>query len=293
MHAPTLTRRSALLAIAATAASAQTLLAVPSTDLSSTLTVLEKKSGGRLGCAILFPSGKLVTHRAEERFPMCSTFKFLAAALVLERVDQGKEHLDRSVRFSKSDLVSYSPVTEKRVSDGSMTIAELSKAALTFSDNTAANLLLASFGGPPAITSFARSVGDTMTRLDRNETSLNEGTPGDPRDTTTPTAMLGNLERILFGNVLKSRSRLQLTEWMLANTTGKAKLVAGLPADWKVADKTGAGDHGSNNDIGVLYPPAGQPILMTSYLTETTVPTEERNAIHAEIARAVAASYRP
>ncbi|WP_449240082.1 class A beta-lactamase [Edaphobacter albus] len=275
----------------AAALSPRALLATSTPDLSSTLAALEKKSGGRLGCAILFPSGRRVTHRADERFPMCSTFKFLAAALVLQRVDQEKEHLDRSVGFSKSDLVAYSPVTEKHVGS-SMTVAELCKAALTFSDNTAANLLLASFGGPPAITAFARSLGDTMTRLDRTETSLNEGTPGDPRDTTTPTAMLGNLQRILFGNVLKPSSRQQLTDWMLANTTGKLKFVAGLPTDWKVADKTGAGDHGSNNDVGVLYPPVGKPILITSYLTETTVPTEERNAIHAEIARAIAASYR-
>lgn len=291
MQASALTRRSALAIMTAATLSPRTLLATAPPDLSSTLNALEKKSGGRLGCAILFPSGRRVTHRADERFPMCSTFKFLAAALVLQRVDQGREHLDRSIAFSKSDVVAYSPETEKHAGR-SMTVAELCKAALTFSDNTAANLLLASFGGPPAITSYARSLGDEMTRLDRTETSLNESIPGDPRDTTTPVAMLGNLQRILFGKVLKPQSRQQLADWMLANTTGKAKFVAGLPADWKVADKTGAGDHGSNNDIGVLYPSSSQPILLTSYLTETIVPTEERNAIHAEIARAIAASYR-
>lgn len=291
MQASALTRRSGLAILTTAALSPRTLLATATPDLSSTLSALEKSSGGRLGCAILFPSGRRVTHRPDERFPMCSTFKFLAAALVLQRVDQRREHLDRSIPFSKSDVVAYSPETEKRAGS-SMTVAELCKAALTLSDNTAANLLLASFGGPAAITSYARSLGDERTRLDRTETSLNEGIPGDPRDTTTPVAMLGNLQRILFGKVLKPQSRQQLTDWMLANTTGKAKFVAGLPADWKVADKTGAGDHGSNNDIGILYPPADQPILITSYLTETTVPTEERNAIHAEIARAIAASYR-
>jgi beta-lactamase class A len=220
---------------------------------------------------------------------MCSTFKFLAATLVLQRVEQGKEHLERSISFTKADIVSYSPATEPRAG-GSMTVAELCVAALTLSDNTAANLLLASFGGPPSVTAFARSIGDKMTRLDRNETSLNEGTPGDPRDTTTPDAMVGNLQAILFGNVLKTPLRDLLAKWMLANTTGKAKFVAGLPADWKVADKTGAGDHGSNNDIGVLYPPNGKPILIASYLTETTITTDERNAIHADIARAIASS---
>jgi beta-lactamase class A len=283
----TLTRRSALFALAAVATSPRSLLAAGSTDLTATLAELEKKSKGRLGCAILLPSGERVAHRAEERFPMCSTFKFLAASLILQRVDEGKEQLDRRVPFTKSDLVPYSPETKKHAG-GSMTVAELSKAALTLSDNTAANLLLASFGGPPAITAFARTLGDKVTRLDRNETSLNEGTPGDPRDTTTPNAMLGNLQRVLFGEVLKPSSRRQLTEWMLANTTGAAKFRIGLPSDWKVADKTGAGDHGSNNDIGVLWPPEGKPIFIASYLTETTISTDERNAIHAEIARAIA-----
>ena len=284
----TVTRRSAIATIAAAAASPRVLLS-QTTDLAATLASLEQRSKGRLGVAILFPNGRRVSHRADERFPMCSTFKFLAAALTLQRVDQNKEHLDRTITYSKSDLVTYSPETEKHTS---MTVAELCKAALTLSDNTAANLLLASFGGPPAVTAFARSIGDPITRLDRTETTLNESTPGDPRDTTTPNAMLGNLQKILFGNVLKPESRKQLTDWMLANTTGKPKFVAGLPANWKVADKTGSGDHGSNNDIGVLYPPSTKPILITSYLTETPLTTDERNAIHADLARTIAALTR-
>ncbi|HTH53839.1 MAG TPA: class A beta-lactamase [Edaphobacter sp.] len=287
MQLPTLTRRSALASIAATAITPSALFASSTSDLAAALSALEQKSRGRLGVSVLFPNGKRVSHRPDERFPMCSTFKFLAASLILQRVDQGKEHLDRIVSYSKADLVTYSPETEKHVGSG-MTVTELCKAALTLSDNTAANLLLASFGGPPAITAFARSVGDNMTRLDRNETALNESIPGDPRDTTTPNSMLGNLQKILFGDVLKPNTKKQLTDWMLANTTGKTKFVAGLPADWKVADKTGSGEHGSNNDIGALYPPTSKPILITSYLTQTDITTEERNTIHADIARAVA-----
>lgn len=288
MQNPTMTRRSALVSIAAVTANARTLFASSKEDLAQEFAKIEAGSKGRLGVAVALPSGSRMQHRGEERFPMCSTFKFLAASLVLQRVDAGREHLDRQVSFSKSDLVTYSPETEKHAG-GSMSVAELCKAALTLSDNTAANLLLASFGGPPAVTGFARSIGDTMTRLDRTETSLNEATPGDPRDTTTPNAMLRNLEKILLGAVLKPSSRKRLTEWMLANTTGKAKFVAGLPPDWKVADKTGSGEHGSNNDIGVLYPPSGRPVLVASYLTETEISNDERNAIHAEIARAIAA----
>jgi beta-lactamase class A len=291
MHNLTLTRRSALVSIAAALASPTALLAAPTGDLAERLAAIEAKSKGRLGVAIQLPSGKRIAHRGDERFPMCSTFKFMAASLVLQRVEAGKEHLDRAIKYTKSDLVEYSPETEKHAG-GSMTVAELCKAALTLSDNTAANLLLASFGGPPAITAFARSIGDKVTRLDRTETTLNEATPGDPRDTTEPNAMMGNLQKIYFGNVLKADSRKQLADWMLANTTGKAKFVAGLPADWKVADKTGSGGHGSNNDIGVLYPPSGKPILIASYLTETSLTTEEKNAIHADVARAILASLK-
>jgi beta-lactamase class A len=288
MQNPTMTRRSALVSIAAVTANARTMFAASKEDLAQEFAKIEARSKGRLGVAVALPSGSRMQHRGEERFPMCSTFKFLAASLVLQRVDAGREHLDRQVSFAKSDLVTYSPETEKHAG-GSMTVAELCKAALTLSDNTAANLLLASFGGPPSVTSFVRSVGDSMTRLDRTETTLNEATPGDPRDTTTPNAMLRNLEKILLGSVLKPSSRRQLTKWMLANTTGKAKFVAGLPPHWKVADKTGSGGHGSNNDIGALYPPTGRPVLVASYLTETEIPDDERNAIHAEVARAIAA----
>jgi beta-lactamase class A len=293
-----LTRRTAITSIAAAVTAPRQLL-TGTPDLAATLAALETKSKGRLGVAILFPSGQRITHRADERFPMCSTFKFLAAALVLQRVDQGKEHLDRAIPYSKADLVTYSPETEKHIGTtgssmtgaASMSIADLCKAAVTLSDNTAANLLLSSFGGPPAITAFARSLGDTMTRLDRNETTLNESIPGDPRDTTTPTAMLRNLQTILLGSVLSAASRDQLTQWLLACQTSAAKFRAGLPKDWKVADKTGSGDHGSNNDIGILYPPGNaKPILVASYLTETTLSTDERNAIHADVARAIAAS---
>ncbi|HEY2040167.1 MAG TPA: serine hydrolase, partial [Edaphobacter sp.] len=165
-----LTRRTALASIAAAIASPNALFGSPASGLESSLQAIEKKSGGRLGVAVLYPQQKTPYHlHGDQRFPMCSTFKFLAASLILKRVDQGKEHLDRAISYTKADLVTYSPETEKHAG-GSMKVSELCKAALTLSDNTAANLLLASFGGPPAITSFARSIGDNMTRLDRTET---------------------------------------------------------------------------------------------------------------------------
>jgi beta-lactamase class A len=292
-HTPQITRRAAVTSLFLAALSPRTLLRgqQPETDI---LIAIEKESGGRLGYAMLdTATGKSASHRATERFPMCSTFKFLAAAFILQRVEKGIEHLDRKVVFSTSDLVTYSPITEKRTGPNGMTIAELCVAAITMSDNTAANLLLASFGGPPALTQFLRSIGDPVTRLDRNETTLNEAKPGDPRDTTTPSAMLNNMHNLLLGDILSPASRDQLTQWLLKNTTGKARLQAGLPTDWKEGDKTGSGDNGTTNDIAILWPLNRAPILVAAYLTESPLSAEGRNAILAKIGRATANLIHP
>ncbi len=262
-------------------------------DLAAALARIEVQSGGRMGVAVLdTESGRRVGHRASERFPLCSTFKLLACGAVLARVDAGREHLDRRVPFGPGDLVSYSPVTETRVGDG-MTLAELCAAAMTQSDNTAGNLILASLGGPPAVTAYARSIGDAVTRLDRSETALNEALPGDERDTTTPDAMADNLVSLVLGERLSSSSRAQLTTWLVSNQTGGAKLRAGLPGTWRVGDKTGGGDHGTTNDIAVLWPPGRKPLVVCVYLTQTTARFEERNAAIAAVARAVQIAPAP
>jgi beta-lactamase class A len=174
-----------------------------------------------------------------------------------------------------------------------MTLAEICAAAIDFSDNTAANLILANIGGPAGFTRFARSLGDTVTRLDRIETALNESLPNDPRDTTTPSAMAANLNSLLLGSSLSPASRNQLTEWLLANTTGGTRLRAGVPANWRVGDKTGTGDHGSTNDIGILWPPNAKPLLVCAYLTGTTASLDQRNATIAAVGRAMSASFHP
>ncbi len=168
-----------------------------------------------------------------------------------------------------------------------MTLAELCEAALTQSDNTAGNLILASLGGPSAVTASARSLGDLSTRLDRTETDLNEATPGDLRDTTTPDAMAGNLMALVVGNRLSARSRDQLTAWLVSNQTGGAKLRAGLPPDWRIGDKTGGGDWGTTNDVAVLWPPGRQPLVVCVYLTETKASFADRNATIAAVGRAI------
>ena len=221
---------------------------------------------------------------------MCSTFKVLAAAAILARVDAGNEQLTRRIIFDASALVVNSPVTEKRVGGDGMTLAEICDAALTRSDNTAGNLLLAGIGGPPGLTAFARGLGDQVTRLDRDEPSLNEALPDDPRDTTTPNAMASNLQALILGTTaLSAASREQLTAWLIANKTGDTRLRAGFAKDWRIGDKTGAGDRGTNNHVAVVWPPNNAPIVIAAYLTGATVSTAQQNATLASVARAVSA----
>ncbi|MGB8478419.1 MAG: class A beta-lactamase [Acidobacteriaceae bacterium] len=248
---------------------------------------LEKASGGRLGVAIRnTATGEWRGYRENERFPMCSTSKLLTVGAVLTRVDQGRERLNRIVHFSKSDLVSYSPAAEKRVRQG-MSIQELCEAAVTLSDNTAANLLLAIIGGPPGFTQFARSLGDKVTRLDRNEPTLNQALPGDQRDTTSPAAIMMDMGTLVLGDALSASSKAHLTQWLVANTTGDQRLRAGVPKNWTVGDKTGSGDHGTANDVAILWPPSHAPMLAAVYLTGASVDSEAREATIAGVGRLI------
>ena len=171
------------------------------------LAEIEARQGGRLGVFVRDTgTGASIEHRADERFPMCSTFKLLAAAAALKRVDEGVERLDRTIAYGPSDLLDYAPVAKAHAAEGAMTLADLCAAAIDWSDNTAANLVLQAIGGPPGFTQFARSLGDTVTRLDSNEPSLNEATPGDPRDTTSPRAMAEDMQKVLLGDALSDAS---------------------------------------------------------------------------------------
>jgi beta-lactamase class A len=278
--------------IARRAVFAGSLLAFPAfaNDATAAFAELERRNGGRLGVAALdTASGRQAGHRKDERFPLCSTFKFLAAAFVLARVDRGDERLDRRVVFSDKDLVTYSPVTKEHVGPAGMSMAEVCDAAVTLSDNTAGNLMLASFGGPSALTHYARTLGDGVTRLDRIETALNEATPGDPRDATSPAAMLGLMQRLLVGDALSAGSRERLTGWLLASKTGAKRLRAGVPADWRLGDKTGTGGNGSANDIAIAWPPGRAPVLIAVYFTGSTISDEARSAVIADAGRIVVA----
>jgi beta-lactamase class A len=247
----------------------------------------EAQGGGRLGVAVLdTQTGHRFAWRGEERFPLASTFKFILAAAILAEVDAGRASLDRRVPIAASDMVEHAPVTEKQIGAG-LTVKELCQATIVWSDNPAANLLLPVVGGPAGLTRFARNMGDQQFRLDRIETALGEGKPGDPRDTTTPLAMVGALERLLTGNVLSPGSRSLLTDWLVACRTGDQTIRAGLPGDWRAGDKTGSAGYGTRNDVAILWPPARRPILVASYLTETEAPLEARNGALAAVGRAI------
>jgi beta-lactamase class A len=248
-------------------------------------TALEMISGGRLGVAVLQADGRIDGHRLDERFPMCSTFKWLAAACVLRRVDAGQEQLDRAIPFGADALLAHSPVTQEHAGNGGMTLAQLCAATIAVSDNAAANLILSTLGGPAGLTTYARSLGDTVTRLDRWEPDLNEATPGDPRDTTSPRAMAGLLHATLVGNALSSASREQLGRWMEATRTNEKRLRADLPAGWRMGSKTGTGARGTTNDVGIFWPPGRPPVVVVAYLTQTDAPEADRNAALAEVAR--------
>lgn len=247
---------------------------------------LESRHGGRLGVAILdTASQRLITHRGDERFALCSTFKCLAAAHVLARVDRQQEDLSRRIVYSAEQLVAYSPTTELHVGGQGLSVGSLCEAAMTLSDNTAANLLLDSMGGPEGLTAWLRSIGDTRTRLDRREPDLNENRPQDLRDTTTPVAMLHTLNTLVLGDELTLPSRDQLTAWLVNNQTGDKKLRAGVPGGWRVGDKTGSGSNNASNDVAVIWPGDRPPILVTAYYTGSKASADQINAVMADIGR--------
>ncbi|MBC7769295.1 MAG: class A beta-lactamase [Phycisphaerales bacterium] len=249
------------------------------------LEMLERRlgPGARLGVAALSAgTGDRINYRADERFAMASTFKWLLAAAALERL----EH-DRLISYSQGDLVMHSPVTGEHIAAG-MTVWQLAEAAVTVSDNTAANLLLRQLDGPEGFTVWLRQNVDAVTRLDRWETELNENTPGDERDTTTPLAQVEALNRLLVGDSLRRSNRETMRAWMIASQTGLQRIRAGLPSDWRVGDKTGTGMNGSVNDVAIAWAPKGEAILIAVYQDGGDADSDTRNAVHREIGALVA-----
>jgi beta-lactamase class A len=255
--------------------------------LPDALRQLERRNGGRLGVTVVdTATGERVAHRGDERFAMCSTFKLLLAAAVLQRVDRHQETGNRPIAIPPQPLLGHSPLTQPHAG-GTMTVAALCHAVIVQSDNTAANALLETLGGPPGVTQFARSLGDPVSRLDRTEPDLNEALAGDPRDTTSPNAMAANLQTLLLGSTLSPASRSQLLAWMVACETGLDRLRAKLPPDWRAADKTGTNGSHTSNDIAVLWPPRRPPLIVTAYVTQCPGPESKRAALLANVGQRV------
>lgn len=254
------------------------------TDVRNPRTI-EEETGGRLGIALVDSKGALLLgFNRDERFALCSTFKAPLAAAVLMGADAGKFGLDGQISFGKDDILDHAPVVKQNRKRGRMTMSELAQAAVEVSDNSAANLLLPMLGGPEGLTAFARAHGDTVTRLDRNEPTLNENAEGDPRDTTSPAAMAGLLGRLLFRD-MKADSATMLRGWMNASPTGDKRIKAGLPEGWTSGSKTGTCGT-AYNDVALVKSPGGDEYILAVYLDRPTVDAKKAEAAIADAARA-------
>ncbi|MEI4804504.1 class A beta-lactamase [Bacillus sp. FJAT-51639] len=244
---------------------------------------LEKKFDARIGVyAIDTGTNRTVAYRPNERFAYASTFKALAAGAVLQQNSIDK--LDEVITYTKDDLVTYSPITEKHVDTG-MTLGEIAEAAICYSDNTAGNLLFKKLNGPNGFEKALRQIGDRVTMADRFEPDLNEATPGDIRDTSTPKALATNLKAFTVGNVLPTDKRKILTDWMRGNTTGDQLIRAGVPKGWEVGDKSGAGSYGTRNDIAIVWPPNREPIIIAILSSRDTKDATYNNELIAQAAK--------
>lgn len=292
MNSDSISRRSLLRLLPAALATPLFALGEPELSLYEQFASIEKGIDGRLGVAALDTgSGLQLSYRETELFAMCSTFKFLLAGCILRQVDAGKLDLKRLISYGSKDLLDYAPVTRAHIAEGQMAIGDLCAAAVELSDNTAANLLLAQIGGPTGLTEFIRLLGNKITRLDRTEPDLNTALPGDPRDTTSPAAMVDSMRKLLVGDALSAAGRTQLASWMEQTTTGKKRLRAGMPTGWRAGDKTGTGDLGAIGDIGIFWPPGRAPILVAAYVMEGKATREDRERAIAAVGRLVATSF--
>ena len=258
------------------------------------LKAIQKAIGGRLGVhALDSQSGKRFGIDENSRYAMASTFKLLLAAALLWQVDRGAFGIERTLPISPDNLLPTSPVVEAQIKAGAttMTLRELCSAIVTVSDNAAANILLTGIGGPQALTTFLRNIGDNVTRVDRAEPNLNSNNVGDPRDTTTPRAMIDTLLRIFTQEVLSIRSRALLIEWLESAKTGLDRVRAGIPKSWEVGDKTGTGENSAVNDLVIAFPPNRRPVFVAVYMSDSTQALEKLTAAHVQIGELVAQEF--
>ena len=254
---------------------------------ANSLKGLEAASGGRLGVSAINTANHAeIQYRQNERFPFCSTFKVMGVAAILQESTKKPNLLQQRIHYKKDDLITYSPITEQHLRDG-MRVAELCEATITTSDNTAINILMKILGGPKVVTVFARSIKNYSFRLDRWEPDLNNAIPNDPRDTTSPMAMRISLQKLILSHGLPEYQQKLLQSWLQKNKTGDARIRAGIPKTWLVGDKTGTGEYGTTNDIGIIYPPGCKPIVVAIYFTREKKDAKPREDVIASATRMV------
>ena len=248
-------------------APAPALASDPDQHLAATIDEIEQDLDARVGLVIRDTgSDWSVSHRADERFLMASTFKTMLCGAVLNRVDAGEIDLAEPIAIKAEDILDYAPVTEKMVGN-TMTVGDLCQAALDMSDNTATNLLIDRIGGPQSVTNFLRAIDDPISRVDRREPELNTFTPGDPRDTTSPDAMVSTMQSLLTGDALSLKSRAQLVDWMSAGSVTGALIRASTPEGWQVADRSGSADF-NRNIVAMVTPPNRKPYFIAIFLSD-------------------------
>lgn len=253
---------------------------------------MAKPVGADVGIALVAKDGTLLRgYNADRRFAMCSTFKLPLAAMALQEARQGKYRLDQPLKLVKSDIDEYAPVATRYLPTGHMTVWEAAQASVQLSDNTAANLLLAQSGGPKVLTQHFRRWGDTVSRLDRNEPTLNTNLPGDLRDTTTPMAMSALTARLVFGKLLKREDRLRLERLLIGNQTGDSTIRAGVPSSWMVGDKTGSCERGGRNDVAILRTPSGKEYVLGIYVNAPELNADQRNKLIADATKVTLADF--
>lgn len=245
------------------------------------LAKLESLYGGRLGIfALNTANNKTIQYRANERFAFCSTGKIMVVGAVLKKSEKNPDLLQKNITYTQKDIdkSTYAPITKQYLKDG-MSVYSLCEATLDYSDNTAMNLLTNMMGGVSAIATYAKTINDNKFRLDRFEPELNSAIPGDVRDTTTPMAMGKSLQQLVLGNILDIKQRKILTSWLKNNTTGNSRIRAGVPNGWIVGDKTGTGDYGTTNDIGIIWPPKCAPIVIAIYYTQNKKDAKPKESV--------------
>ena len=288
MKTPYFAGAKILIAYIVASSFASSASALDTAKLNEAVRIEEARLQARVGMAVFnATTGKTWRYRGDERFPLNSTHKTFACAALLAKVDGKSLSLDREVSIRREMLLPYSPIVEKAPLPHTMTLGKICHASVSYSDNAAANIVLDAIGGPNGFTAYMQSIGDETTRLDRKEPELNAATPGDLRDTTTPNAIVASLRKVLLGEALSASSRRELTQWMLDDKVADALLRASLPADWKIADKTGAGGYGSRSIVAVIWPPAQLPLVVGVYITQTQASMQESNRAIATIGAAL------